>query len=127
VKSAGRAVIRYRSSRKRADELGAATGVGSPAGVLGALFMGAVASLANWPVSFAAVALGGIAGALADSVLGGTLQARRWCDVCAKSTERVVHDCGTTTRPAAGLAGFDNDAVNAVCSAVGALVAFALT
>ena len=106
---------------------GAVTGVGSLAGVFGALFMGVVAALANWPVSFAAVALGGIAGAVADSVLGGTVQARRWCDVCAKSTERVVHDCGTTTRPAGGLAGFDNDAVNAVCSAVGALIAFALS
>ncbi|HYS69934.1 MAG TPA: DUF92 domain-containing protein [Gemmatimonadaceae bacterium] len=113
--------------RVPAGTSGAVTVVGSAAGIAGALFIGAVATLARWPVAFAAVALGGVAGALADSLLGGTPQARRWCDVCAKSTERVVHNCGTATRPAGGLAGLDNDAVNAVCSAVGALVAWGLS
>jgi uncharacterized protein (TIGR00297 family) len=97
--------------------------VGTLAGAGGALFIGAVAALANWPVPLAAVALGGMAGALADSLLGAVLQARRWCDVCAKSTERLVHSCGAPTRHAGGVAGFDNDAVNAVCSGLGALVA----
>ena len=101
--------------------------MGSVAGAGGALFIAAGAALAHWPVPFAAVALGGIAGALADSILGATLQARQWCDLCAKSTERLVHSCGTPTRRAGGVAGFDNDAVNAVCSAVGALVAFLLS
>ncbi len=116
-------------SRKRvpAGTSGGVTFVGTVAGVAGALFVAVLATLANWPVAFAAVALGGVAGALADSVLGGTLQARRWCDVCAMSTERVVHGCGATTRPAGGLAGFDNDLVNAVCSGVGALVALLLS
>jgi len=113
--------------RVPAGTSGGVTIIGSAAGVAGAFFIGLVATLANWPVAFAAVALGGVAGALADSLLGGTLQARRWCDVCAKATERVVHSCGTTTRPAGGLAGFDNDADNAVCSAVGALVAWGLS
>ena len=84
------------------------------------------ATLANWPVPFAAVALGGMAGALADSILGGLVQARRWCDLCAKSTERLVHSCGTPTRQVGGIAGFDNDLVNAVCSGFGALVALLL-
>jgi len=116
-------------SRKRvpAGTSGGVTFVGTVAGVAGALFVAVLATLANWPVAFAAVALGGVAGAFADSVLGGTLQARRWCDVCAMSTERVVHGCGATTRPAGGLAGFDNDLVNAVCSGVGALVALLLS
>jgi uncharacterized protein (TIGR00297 family) len=106
---------------------GGVTLIGSVAGFGGALFIAASAALAHWPVPFAAVALGGMAGALADSILGATLQARRWCDPCAKSTERLVHSCGTPTRRAGGVAGFDNDAVNAVCSAVGALVAFLLS
>jgi hypothetical protein len=55
------------------------------------------------------------------------VQARRWCDLCAMSTERLVHSCGTQTRHAGGLMGFDNDAVNAVCSGVGALVAILLS
>jgi uncharacterized protein (TIGR00297 family) len=101
--------------------------VGTAAGVGGALFIGAAAKLANWPVPFAAVALGGVAGALADSLLGATVQARRWCELCVKSTERSVHSCGTPTRHAGGLVGFDNDAVNAVCSSVGALVALLLS
>ena len=101
--------------------------LGTAAGVGGALFMGAAAVLANWPVLFAAVALGGVAGALADSLLGATVQARRWCEPCERSTERHVHSCGTPTRHAGGLAGFDNDAVNAACSGVGALVALLLS
>lgn len=100
--------------------------LGTAAGVGGALFIGAAAALADWPVPFGAVALGGLAGALADSLLGATVQARRWCERCETSTERLVHSCGTPTRHAGGLAGFDNDAVNAVCSAVGALVALLL-
>jgi uncharacterized protein (TIGR00297 family) len=106
---------------------GGVTLVGTLAGVGGALLIAAVATLANWPVTFTAVALGGFAGALADSILGGTIQARRWCDLCAKSTERLVHSCGTPTRQAGGIARFDNDVVNAVCSGVGALVALLLS
>ena len=116
-------------SRKRVPPgtSGGVTLIGTLATAGGALLVAAGATLASWPVPFAAVALGGIAGALADSLLGATVQARRWCDVCAKSTERLVHNCGTPTRHAGGVAGFDNDAVNAVCSGVGALVALLLS
>ena len=93
----------------------------------GALFIAAGASIARWPVAFAAVVLGGLAGAMADSLLGATLQTRRWCDVCAKATERPVHSCGNPTRRTGGLRGFDNDAVNAVSSGVGALVTLLLS
>jgi uncharacterized protein (TIGR00297 family) len=106
---------------------GGVTVIGTLAGVGGALFIGAAATLANWPVPFAAAALGGVSGALADSLLGAILQARRWCELCSKSTERLVHSCGTPTRQAGGVAGFDNDAVNAVCSGVGALVAIIIS
>jgi uncharacterized protein (TIGR00297 family) len=105
---------------------GGVTLLGTMAEVAGALFIAAGATLANWPVPFAAVALGGMTGALADSILGGLVQDRRWCDLCAKSTERLVHSCGTPTRHTGGIAGFDNDAVNAVCSGVGALIALLL-
>jgi uncharacterized protein (TIGR00297 family) len=125
---AGREPISIVSGKRvPAGTSGAITFVGSVAGIAGALFIAVVAALANWPVAFAAVALGGVAGALADSLLGGTLQARRWCDVCAKGTERVVHNCGTTTRLAGGIAGLDNDSVNTICSGVGALVALILS
>jgi uncharacterized protein (TIGR00297 family) len=106
---------------------GAVTLLGTAAGVGGALFIAAVATLAHWPVALAAVALGGVAGALADSLLGATLQARRWCELCAQSTERLVHSCGTASRRAGGLDALDNDAVNAICSGVGALVVLLLS
>ncbi|HYU51351.1 MAG TPA: DUF92 domain-containing protein, partial [Gemmatimonadaceae bacterium] len=106
---------------------GGITPLGTAAGLAGALFIGAGVALANWQVPFTATALGGLAGALADSLLGATLQARRWCDLCAESTERLVHSCGNPTRHARGLRGFDNDLVNTVCSAVGAVVALLLS
>jgi len=106
---------------------GGITLVGTAASVAGALFIAVVAALAAWPTSFAAIAVGGSVGALADSVLGGTLQERRWCDLCSKETERLVHSCGTKTRLVGGLAGLNNDAVNAACSGIGALVALALS
>jgi len=106
---------------------GGVTLLGTVAGLAGALFIAAAATLANWQAPFAAIALGGVAGALADSLLGATLQARRWCDVCAQSTERLVHNCGNPARHARGLRGLDNDVVNAVCSGVGALVTLLLT
>ena len=106
---------------------GAISLVGTVASVAGALFIAAGATIATWTVSFAAVAIGGIAGALADSLLGGTLQGRRWCDLCATGTERVIHTCGNPSRHVGGFARLDNDAVNAVCSGVGALVALFLT
>ena len=113
--------------RVPAGTSGGITIAGSLAGVTGALFVASGAALAQWPVTFTAVALGGIAGALSDSLLGATLQSRRWCDACEKPTERLVHDCGNRTRRIGGVGGLDNDAVNAICSVVGALVVLLLS
>jgi uncharacterized protein (TIGR00297 family) len=105
---------------------GAVTLVGSIAAVTGALFIAALVTFASWPVTFAAVALGGVAGAVADSILGATAQCRRWCEACRESTERKVHDCGAGTRVSGGCAWLDNDGVNALCSVVGALITLLL-
>jgi uncharacterized protein (TIGR00297 family) len=106
---------------------GGITLAGTASSVAGALFIAAVAASTSWPTPFAAIAVGGFAGALSDSILGGTVQARRWCELCAKGTERFIHDCGATTRPAGGIPGFNNDLVNAACSAIGALVALLMS
>lgn len=106
---------------------GGITMLGTLAGLSGAIFMALGATVAGWPVSFAAVLIGGMAGAVSDSVLGATLQTRRWCDRCAESTERLVHSCNTPTMYAGGIRGFNNDVVNAVCSGVGALVCLLLS
>jgi uncharacterized protein (TIGR00297 family) len=96
---------------------------GTLGGVAGAVALAAIALALGWrPAAALAAVVGGVAGATADSLLGATLQARRWCDRCESGTERIVHGCGTHTRPAGGLAWVDNDAVNAAATLVGALV-----
>jgi hypothetical protein len=74
----------------------------------------------------AACVIGGIAGAIADSVLGATVQEVRWCDACLQETERHWHSCGSHTRPIRGAPWCDNDTVNAIAAATGALVAMAV-
>jgi uncharacterized protein (TIGR00297 family) len=74
----------------------------------------------------AACVIGGIAGAIADSVLGATVQEVRWCDACLQETERHRHSCGGRTRPVRGAHWCDNDTVNAIATAVGAAVAMAV-
>jgi uncharacterized protein (TIGR00297 family) len=71
----------------------------------------------------AAVALGGFVGSLIDSLLGATVQEVRFCDACGRETELLIHDCGRTTRRVRGASWCDNDVVNGVATASGALVA----
>lgn len=82
-------------------------------------------SITNWqvasPVSFAVI-FGGILGAAADTMLGSTIQELRRCAICSTTTEKVYH-CGKRTRLYRGLKGFNNDAVNFVCSLTGAVTA----
>jgi uncharacterized protein (TIGR00297 family) len=106
---------------------GGITGAGLAAGACGALFMALVVRIVHWPWSIAlAAGVGGIAGTLADSLLGATLQGRRRCPKCGVATERDVHDCGTETEEAGGFAWLDNDAVNALGTGVGALAALGM-
>ena len=67
--------------------------------------------------------LGGLAGSLFDSLLGATVQAIYFCDRCVKETERVIHRCGTHARHLRGWRWLDNDLVNLLSSAGGAVVA----
>jgi uncharacterized protein (TIGR00297 family) len=101
---------------------GGITVPGTLAAVAGAAFLGGVAAVLGWPARVAGAAIaGGIVGSTADSVLGATLQARRWCPQCNLATERVVHSCGTVTAHAGGVRWLTNDGVNAVSSAIGAV------
>ena len=72
-----------------------------------------------------AILTGGVAGSIADSVLGATVQSKRWCDQCRAWTERRVHSCRFRTQHARGLRWMTNDAVNFLATVVGALVALA--
>jgi uncharacterized membrane protein len=72
------------------------------------------------------IALGGFIGALVDSLLGATVQEVRFCDSCAVETEERVHGCGARTRPTHGVPWCDNDVVNGLATATGAMVSILL-
>jgi uncharacterized protein (TIGR00297 family) len=99
---------------------------GSFAMLGGAAFIAAIAyAFRSPPVTVGAIFLGGIAGALADTALGATLQERRRCIGCGEHTERKIHVCGSRTRRSGGIAGVDNDVVNFLATVVGSAVAIA--
>lgn len=68
-----------------------------------------------------AVAAGGVVGAVADTLIGAWLQERRRCQQCSTHTEQRVHACGSHTVIDSGIAGLNNDAVNALCTLLGAV------
>ena len=103
---------------------GAVSAAGIAATVAGALFISLAAWLVHRNVYLTlAVSLGGLAGALVDSVGGAVWQSRRYCARCKRATERFVHDCGTQTEQAGGIGWLNNDGINAACTLVGSLVA----
>ena len=102
---------------------GAISLAGSMAMVAGAMFVACVAALLHLPAGAPIVVAGGIAGAVADSVLGATLQERRWCATCAAASEQRVHRCGAATTLVGGAAWMDNDTVNLLATIIGGAVA----
>lgn len=104
---------------------GAVSLLGTAAATAGALLVALAAGGLgrSWKVIPAAV-VGGIAGAIADSVIGATVQASYRCPVCQTPTERhPLHTCGSPTQLTRGWSWIDNDVVNFVASVVGGLVA----
>jgi uncharacterized protein (TIGR00297 family) len=69
------------------------------------------------------VFLGGFGGAIIDSLLGATLQSRRWCTACQRECEVDLHGCGTPTVQRRGLSRLSNDGVNFIATASGAALA----
>lgn len=106
---------------------GGITLLGLGASGAGAVLIGIVGLVASdaldgvWSLWIVAAALiGGIVGALADSILGATIQAIRWCPHCQVETEQIVHRCGTPTIHRRGWRWLDNDWVNFLASVGGA-------
>lgn len=93
----------------------------------GAVAIGALAALMRWPLLvIVPAAIGGIVGAMADSVLGATLQHRRRSVRTGRMTERRTDADGTPTVSAGGLDWLDNDGVNFAATVIGGATAFQL-
>ena len=102
---------------------GGVTWLGMCAAIGGASLIALVAFLAGWHgAAICAALVGGVGGCVFDSILGASLQVRRWCARCEKATERSIHVCGTTTGIAGGIRWLNNDAVNFLSSISGALM-----
>jgi uncharacterized protein (TIGR00297 family) len=102
--------------------------IGTMAAVAGAAFVATMLVALGWTASLAGIVMvAGIAGALFDSLLGASLQSRRWCEICSRETERMTHECGAVTIPKRGLSWMDNDVVNFLSTVAGGLIAGALS
>jgi uncharacterized membrane protein len=107
------------------------TPLGTAASLAGALLIGAVYAVqARRPGAAARLAAAGLAGSLADSVLGATLQAVYRCEVCHARTESRAHAHGGAP-PALvrvrGIPAMTNDTVNLCASLVGAMTGWLLS
>jgi uncharacterized protein (TIGR00297 family) len=118
---------------------GGVTLLGTAASTLGALFIGLLGYLLvcleamlkgtnalslAWIIP--ATLFSGLLGSLFDSLLGATVQGIFYCARCETETEKEVHGCGLRTSQVRGWRWLNNDVVNFLSSACGALVAIAL-
>jgi uncharacterized protein (TIGR00297 family) len=102
--------------------------LGLTATVVGAVSLALLAWLLGWSrATTAAAAIGGIAGATTDSVLGASFQQRRRSLATGRMTERQTDDRGEATVLDGGLAWLDNDGVNFAATVIGASVAAGLS
>ena len=106
---------------------GGVTVLGTLAALAGAALIGVFTGLFSPDIGFGdvlvVVSFAGLAGSMLDSVLGATVQAIYYCDVCEKETERhPYHTCGSGTRRVRGWSWLNNDLVNFTASIFGAIV-----
>ncbi len=73
------------------------------------------------------VAVAAVFGAMVDTVAGALVQQRRWCPLCETATEQALHACGTNTQHRGGWRWLGNDAINLVCTASAACLAWGLS
>jgi len=105
---------------------GGITALGTLGGVAGAAAIaGLTAALAprDMAPGFVILTAAGVAGMLADSVLGAMLQGKYECPACDARFERGQTVCHEPVRLASGWRWLDNDGVNLAATLVGAAVA----
>lgn len=123
AKSGPRSILTGR--RLETGMSGGVSALGLAATVCGASTIAAIAWLMRWPGATAlAAAVGGITGAMADSIIGATLQQRRRSLRTGRMTERLTEADGTPTVSAGGLAWLNNDGVNFAATVIGSGAAY---
>jgi uncharacterized protein (TIGR00297 family) len=97
------------------------------AGTLAEIAGACAVALVAWAIGIGAwwiVALGGVAGAFADSIAGASVQELRYCPQCSRECETDPHVCGSATILRRGLPWVSNDIVNFCATLTGAAVAY---
>ncbi len=94
---------------------------GAGLGALVIALIAAVGSTHSISLALSAV-LAGVTGSVVDSLLGASVQRVNRCPACMTLTEQGVHSCGTSTVLARGWPFIDNDVVNTLATAFGAVV-----
>ncbi|MDG6902502.1 MAG: DUF92 domain-containing protein [Nitrososphaerota archaeon] len=105
----------------------------SPLGFVGAAFASAVIGalglilgvLPDHYFLFPICLAGGLVGAVADSLIGASVQRKGHCVVCLKPTESLKH-CGEKTRTTKGSPFVENNVVNVAATVAGAAAATAV-
>ncbi|MCF7800641.1 MAG: DUF92 domain-containing protein [Candidatus Marinimicrobia bacterium] len=100
---------------------------GTMGGIFGAVIIGSIGyllrpDLLTFPKFLLVTAGSGFLASLVDSIVGATIQAKFACTVCGKETENRNH-CGAPSVLIGGIRKIDNDWVNIICTASGALLA----
>ena len=109
---------------------GGVTGLGFAGSFMASLAIGLIAALLGVARTFSPVVvvlvtvIGGLAGSVADSLIGATFQRKGTCAVCGATTESLVH-CGKPTKRVSGLPFVDNNIVNLLATVVGACISLA--
>ncbi|HEX9633674.1 MAG TPA: DUF92 domain-containing protein [Gemmatimonadales bacterium] len=101
---------------------GGVTVLGTLGGGAGAALVVLLAWALDLPARAFGIAAAGVAGMLADSVLGATVRARYVCAACGETVETLRH-CESTTGYVRGLRWMTNDTVNALGTGTGAAAA----
>jgi uncharacterized protein (TIGR00297 family) len=100
---------------------GAVTWLGTAAAIAGGALVGLIAGFFGFGGSAAAgAAIGGasgLVGSTIDSLLGASIQTIWYCRACDGPSDVASHSCGAAAVYVRGIAGVDNDAVNALTSA----------
>jgi len=105
----------------------------SPLGFVGATFASLVIGLMAIPLGvlpdpyqvLPVCVVGGIFGAVVDSLIGAAVQRKGYCVICLKPTEALKH-CGERTRATQGSRFIENNVVNVLSTVAGGVAAVAM-